>query len=161
MTHIIDETAYNNAIIRNIKINAQKTFLKSESNRIALDFVEQNAHKGGFYQSLANAFETYGKLTENQVNAVHASIAKLETKKAEWKEKQQAENSNSVHVGTIKARHDFTLTCNAIIQLNGQAFGYYDDGISFMQIFKDETGNVFKYTGKTVLIEKNQTAILK
>ena len=64
MSHIEHPAAYENAIKRNILMNANKTFYKTypDANDI-VSFLNANAEKNSFYLNLLGALNTYGNLT--------------------------------------------------------------------------------------------------
>ena len=159
--HIIDEVAYNNAIKRNIINNARKTFLKNPKNAEALDYAESKAAVSEFFRNLVTAFNTYGKLTERQVECILNSMDKDNQKKQEWAAKQAAKNAKSNFIGEVKQRLNLTLTCMAIIPIQGQGFSYYDNGVTYLSIYNDENGNIFTHKGKMPVIEKGEKAVIK
>jgi hypothetical protein len=82
--------AYEAAIARNIKANAQKTFFKTypRANEV-LNYLDQQAEKGNlFANDLLTAFERYGKLSPKQMQAAERGMDNAAKRLAEWKAKE-------------------------------------------------------------------------
>jgi len=150
---IENEPAYFAAVRRNIKANARKTFERTYTDwQEVLAFIEPGRVDGSFgnytYQnnfigSLAKAFDTFGKLTDGQVNAVRKCIAQREQRKAEWQDKQAALNATRKHIGTVGDKLTLTLTVRNVIAIESLY------GVSWIYIAEDSERNVIIYKGKS------------
>lgn len=134
-----------------ILANANKTFERTYSDfREILDFIAPGrifqddqcvGYHEGFLGSLASAFDTYGKLTEGQVNAVRKSIVKKAERKAELAAQRAAERANSTFLGAVGDKLTLTLKVVHIIVLEG----FY--GNTYINICEDADKNVVIYKG--------------
>lgn len=134
-----------------ILANANKTFERTYPDaREVLDFIACGrvyddgncvGYKEGFVGSLANAYDKYGKLTENQVNAVRKCLVRNQERKAEWNDKQAALNANRQHLGTIGEKITLTLTVVHIVVLDSLY------GARYINICEDADKNVVIYKG--------------
>jgi hypothetical protein len=150
-TNVIqNEVAYGNAIKRNIINNAQKTW-RSTTDRA--DEIENALHSGrtggvigykdGFMGSMAEAFDTYGKLTPKQCEAILKGIDALAARKAEWADKEAAQNALRAHVGVVGEKLTITLTVKNIVALESSY------GTSFLHFCEDDQKNTIIYKGKS------------
>ena len=155
MSFIHDETAYDNAIKRNIWENANKTFHRtfersSEVERwlINIEF-DKFWSNNEFALSLYNAWDRFGKLTEGQYNAVCKIIDKQAARQAEWDAKREADknakNATLEHVGVVGERMQFELKVVAVIEFDRPKFHYYDSGVGHITIMEDDAGNKVVY----------------
>lgn len=145
--------AYANAIKRNIIQNAQKTFERTYADAEAVlafigdgrDYNDNGrvTYKEGFLGSLAQAYDSFGKLTEGQVNAVRKCIVQREERRAEWASKQAALKADCKHLGEVGKKITLTLTIRHIVVLDG----IY--GASYIYILEDADKNVVIYKGKS------------
>tara|TARA_R110000868_G_scaffold8513_3_gene44074 strand:- start:19155 stop:19775 length:621 start_codon:yes stop_codon:yes gene_type:complete len=148
--------AYANAVKRNIIQNAQKTFERTYADAEAVlafidvgrEYNDNNrvTYKEGFLGSLAQAYDSFGKLTEGQVNAVRKCIVQREERRAEWASKKAALNADRVHLGEVGKKITLTLTICHIVVLD-TAFG-----TNFIYIMEDADKNVVIYKGKSDVI---------
>lgn len=147
---IENETAYEAAVKRNIINNAKKTFIKNNPEVAAVfEQLYGNALRGcPFTDSLLDAYDNYGKLTEKQCNALLAYVEKQKVREVEFAAKREAEKGNSAFIGEIGQRVELTLTVLAVIALDT----YY--GTLFINILKDEAGNKVVYKGNGFLETK-------
>jgi hypothetical protein len=146
--------AYANAVKRNIIQNAQKTFERTYADvEAVLAFIGDGrdyndngrvTYKEGFVGSLAQAYDSFGKLTEGQVNAVRKCIAQRAERRAEWAEKRAALNANRQHLGAVGQKITMTLTVVHIVVLNGAY------GTNYIHICEDADQNVVIYKGKAI-----------
>ena len=154
---IENEQAYYAAAKRNIIFNAQKTFRRTHEDAQAIEDAIGNgrvfddrgvfqSYTDDFMGSMARAFDTYGKLTENQVAAIRKGIAARAARKAEWADKEAALNANRQHLGEVGKKITLTLTIRHIVVLDG----IY--GTSFIYIMEDADKNVVIYKGKSDVI---------
>ena len=136
--------------------NANKTFFSTYPDHedicafIAAGRMESGtgySYKDNFVGSLAKAFDTYGKLTEGQVNAVRKCISQREERRAEWADKQAALNANRQHLGTVGEKITLTLTIKRIVYLDGQY------GVTALYICEDADRNVVIYKGRAAAFE--------
>ena len=162
MSFIVNETAYQNAIARNIRMNAQKgrraVWMKLEGAKRVNDFINQigefkptenhaqhpvvkAAHGSDFYHAMQDNIMTYGGLTEKQNEAVLAMIARAEAKVAGYAAKRVAEAAKSNWIGTVGERRMFVLSVRHVITMEG----IY--GTSYLHIMEDADGNVVIYKG--------------
>jgi hypothetical protein len=177
---IVNETAYNNAIDRNIRMNAAKTrstkwMALPGANRIN-DFLFEvgefspsyredgsvdkrhpvvKASLGTFYADMQGSVMKWGGLTGNQHDAALAMIRRSEERVAGWAAKRAEEGAASNWIGTVGAREVFTLTIHRIIEIDGQY------GLSFLHILKDRDGNVVIYKGTKVLGDMGEIVTVK
>jgi hypothetical protein len=147
--------AYDRATRRAILSNARKTFERTYPDHEAiLTFISAGRIDGGrvctyqdnFVGSLAKAFDTYGKLTEGQVNAVRRCIAQRDERRAEWADKQAALNASRQHLGVVGEKITLTLTIRHIAILDG----YY--GTNYIYVMEDAEQNVVIYKGTSEVI---------
>lgn len=157
---IENEAAYNAAIKRNIITNAQKTWRSNtdraneievalEAGRRFNDYGAIVGYSEDFIGSLAEAFDTYGKLTPNQSVAVLKGIDARAARRAEWADKQAELNASRQHIGRVGQKLDLELTVKKIIELEGLQFGGYH-GFTYIYIMEDADQNVVIYKGNSV-----------
>lgn len=141
-----------------ILANANKTFFATYPDaREVVDFIASGriyddgqvaGYKDGFVGSLAHSFDTYGKLTEGQVNAVRKCLARAQERKAEWADKQAALNATRQHLGTVGEKITLTLTIKRIVYIESQF------GTISLFICEDADRNVVIYKGRAAAFEK-------
>jgi len=177
---IENEVAYDNAIARNIKLNAAKT---RNRNWMALtgakrinDFLFEmgefeptyredgslagahpviKASYGTFYSTLKDSVNVWGGLTDGQHNAALAMIKRSEERVAGYAAKRAEEAATSNWIGTVGARQMFTVTIRKVIVIDGVY------GASYLHIMNDADGNVVIYKGTNVLGQDKQTVTVK
>ena len=161
MSHIEHPAAYENAIKRNILMNANKTFYKTypDANDI-VSFLNANAEKNSFYLNLLGALNTYGKLTEKQVLAVRKSIATLAERKAQWIAQAAEKNTTRKFFGTEKKKITVTLTVKKEIVVDRPKFYWADSGTSLLRICEDADGNVIVFSGNADFPAEGETATI-
>lgn len=148
---ILHPGAYDAAIKRNIMHNARKTYMRNTPDFYEIfDFLmarEARDARGNliegdtFLSKMAYSLDTYGKLTENQTNAVRRSMAQAAERKAEWADKKAALNANRVHLGEVGAKLTVTLTIAHVVILESMY------GTSYLYICEDADQNVVIYKG--------------
>lgn len=148
--------AYAKAIKRNILENARKTFERTYADAEAvLDFIAAGrewhsdgrvTHKEGFVGSLAQAYDSFGKLTEGQVNAVRKCIVQREERRAEWANEKAALDAKRAHVGTVGQKATMTITVVHLVILEGMY------GTTYIHICEDADQNVVIYKGNSSAI---------
>jgi hypothetical protein len=156
---IENPAAYERAIKRNILENARKTFERTyPDHEDILSFVADGrivgvrgtSYKEGFVGSLAHAFDTFGKLTTGQVNAVRKCIIaraeRIAARKAEWADKNAALNAERKHLGAVGDKVTLTLTIAHIIILDGAY------GSTYIYILEDAEQNVVIYKGNSPVV---------
>lgn len=177
MSFIENEVAYNNAIARNIRLNAQKgrrnVWMKLEGAERVNEFLNQfgefdlvgkfkdihpvvkAAAGSDFFHAMQDNIMTYGGLTEAQNKAVLDMIARAEVKVAGYAAKRAAEAATSNWIGTVGKREMFTVTIRHIVTMDG----IY--GTSYLHIMNDDAGNVVIYKGTKVLGDKGERLTVK
>ena len=161
MTYIHHPAAYEAATHAHIINNARKTFLKNPDNVKAYEFICDNYSKNDFYGSLYDALSTYGKLTPKQVVAVLTSMDKASARHAVFIAKIAAENAASTFLGAVSDKMVFKAKLVKIIRIEGKPFSYYDTGITYLHIFKDEAGNTITYKGRSDVGAEGQVVEFK
>jgi hypothetical protein len=157
--------AYANAVKRNIIMNARKTWLANTPRaHEILDAVDagrayddngRESYKEGFMGSMAQAVDTFGKLTPKQCEAILKGIDARAAKKAEWASEKAALNANRAHIGTVGEKATMTLTTVHIVVLDGMY------GTTYIFIMEDAEQNVVIYKGKSDCVpNKGETATL-
>jgi hypothetical protein len=149
---IENPVAYENAIKRNILANAQKTWTANTERADEIvdalgagrKYSERGDHVGyveGFMGSMAHAFDTFGKLTPKQSEAVLKGIDARAARKAEWADKKALLDANRQHVGTVGEKITLTLTVCHIVELDSAY------GPTYIYIMEDADKNVVIYKG--------------
>lgn len=153
MTKVIhNEVAYEQARKGNIMYNANKTWranteraaeieIAIRAGRITSDFGEVIGYKDGFLGSMASAFDTYGKLTPKQSQAVLKGIDAHAARKAEWAAQNAAKNALKTHIGTVGEKMVITLTTVHVVDIE-TAYGYIG-----LYICEDSNKNTIIYKG--------------
>jgi hypothetical protein len=178
-TFIENELAYERAIDRNIRANANKTRRKSwmdtADGKRADEFLFQHgefepvdskvylrevhpvvkAAFGDFFDAMRDNVNEWGGLTVAQTRAVIGMIVRAETRVAGFAAKRAAEGAASGWIGTVGERRDFTVTIRHIHTMEGQF------GTSFLHILNDAQGNVVIYKGTKLLGDKGETLTVK
>ena len=138
--------AYEAAIHRNIIFNAQKTWTKNTPRAEEI----KNALSGGrtgksysenFVGKLAYAYDTYGKLTPKQCEAILKGIDAGVARKAEWASKDAELNAKREFLGVVGEKITLTLTIKKVI------FWESTFGAQFLYILEDAQQNVVIYKG--------------
>lgn len=182
MSFVLNQSAYDNAIARNIRFNAQKTrrneWMKLEGGERARDFLfgigefEATYHEetgnflevhpvvkascnNDFYFSMRDSANQYGGLTGKQNAAVLGVLARAEAKVAGFAAKRAAEAATSQWIGTVGKREMFTVTIRHIVEMDG----IY--GRSYIHIMNDAQGNVVIYKGTKLLGDRGETLTVK
>jgi len=145
---IQNEAAYESAIKRNIITNAQKTWRATTERAGEIEFALNAGRTGdvityqdNFMGAMAAAFDTYGKLTPKQSAAVLKGIDALAARKAEWADKEAAQNALRAHVGVVGEKLTLTLTVKHIAPIETRF------GTNFIHICEDDQNNVIIYKG--------------
>lgn len=146
--------AYERATKRYIIANAQKTW-RANNERAdeiveALDagrkYNDRSDHVGyveGFMGSMAYAFDTFGKLSPKQSEAILKGIDARAARKAEWADKKAALDATRQHIGTVGEKITLTLTIGHIVVLEGAY------GTTYIYIMEDADKNIVIYKGNS------------
>jgi hypothetical protein len=148
MTKVIEhQQAYDRAVKRNILDNATKTWRKETERAGEIETAlfagraSDYGYKDGFIGSMAKAFDTYGKLTPKQSQAVLKGIDAHATRKAEWAAQNAAQNAYKTHVGTVGEKMVMTITTVHVVLLE-TAYGTIG-----LYICEDANKNTIIYKG--------------
>lgn len=159
---IENEAAYNAAIHRNIINNAHKTWRKNNPDTcVAIEeFLMagrgENArgdstYSDNFVGSLAKAFDTYGKLTPKQCDAVIKCVKDREVRMAERTKAIEEQKARSVFLGVAAEKLSTRAVVEAIIIVDAPQFNYYDSPSAMVYLMRDEAGNRIVYKTKAGL----------
>ena len=171
VTVIRNESAYEKGRNNAILANARKTFrAKYEDHEIIEatiawgrliddDRNDRPTYSENFFGSLAKAYDTYGKLTEKQVEAIRKVIADRAAKKAEWASKDAALNAQRIWLGEVGEKIVVELTLKKCIEIERPSCGYYDNNVSFLLILEDADRNVVIYRGTSNAIRQKRGRI--
>jgi hypothetical protein len=166
-TTIDNPVAYEKATKARILANANKTFCKTYEDfaeiesflaggRIYDDEGNFKCFKEGFVGSLASAYDTYGKLSEKQVEAVRKCIFANIARKAEWACKKAELDAKREYVGAVGEKITITLTCVYVVVIDGVY------GTNYINICEDADKNIVIYKGKSIdFPNKGETATIK
>lgn len=157
---IQNEAAYEAARNRKILANARKTFLKRDRAQEVVSWL-YNA-RGDFAASLLGSYNTYGKLTDKQFDAVLRCIDTAAAKKAEWEAKRLEMAALGSFVGAEGGKISLNnVKVEAVLTIDAARFSYYDRDSQELYLLRDEAGNrlVFK-TKAMVEIAKGDTVNL-
>ena len=159
---IENEHAYQAAIHRNIINNAQKTWRKNNPDTCDAieDFISagrgENArgdatYKDNFVGSLAKAFDTYGKLTPKQCDAVIKCINDREVRMAERTKAIEEQKARSEFLGVASEKLTTRAFVEAVIMVDATRYSYYDVDRAMVYLMRDEAGNRIVYKTKSYL----------
>lgn len=169
MDHIYSELAYEAGTKRHILENARKTFERTfEDAPAIISFLDSGriyddrgniCYKESFMGKMAKAFDTYGKLTVKQVEAVRRILEKTMARKAEWTDKQANLDANRKHIGVVGKRMTLTVTVKKIIEIDCIPFSRWDPAYTLINILEDADQNVLIYKGRSLqgLIGEGET----
>jgi hypothetical protein len=177
---IVNETAYENAIARNIRMNAAKTrsakWMALDGAKRINDFLFEvgefapsyredgsfdkrhpvvQASLGTFYATLIGSVTEWGGLTGGQHDAALDMIKRGEERVVGWAAKRAAEAALSNWIGTVGKREVFALTIQRIMSFEGQY------GVTYIHIMHDKNANVVIYKGTKVLGEAGEFVTIK
>jgi len=157
-----NEAAYQAAIHRNIIANAQKTWRKN--NPESCDAIEafisagrgensrgDSTYTDNFVGSLAKAFDTYGKLSPKQCEAVIKCINDREVRMAERTKAIEEQKARSAYLGVAAEKLTTRAFVEAIIIVDAPKFSYYDASSALVYLMRDEAGNRIVYKSKSQL----------
>jgi hypothetical protein len=136
---------------RNILMNARKTWLANTPRaHEILDAVDagraydnngRESYKEGFMGSMAQALDSYGKLTPKQCEAILKGVDARAAKRAEWASEKAALDAKRAHIGTVGQKVTMTLTVVHVVVLDGMY------GTTYIHICEDADQNVVIYKG--------------
>jgi hypothetical protein len=164
---IENPVAYEKATKARIIANATKTFYKTFSDAADIEgFLAAGRsyddegnfkfYKEGFVGSLASAFDSYGKLSEKQVEAVRKCILANIARKAEWASKKAELDAKKEYVGAVGEKITIALTCVYVVALDGVY------GRTYINICEDVNKNIVIYKGNSIGFPcKGETATIK
>ena len=138
---------------RNIIANARKTWTANtvRANEI-IDAIDAGrsydgygnvSYEEGFMGSMARAFDTYGKLSPKQSEAILKGIDARAAKKAEWDSEEAALNAKRAHIGSVGQKVTLELTVVHVVVLEGMY------GTTYINICEDADQNVVIYKGSS------------
>lgn len=181
--HIDYPERYEDAIRRNIRMNANKTraakWLATEEGRRCNAFLFQldefeatymadgtyfahpvvKACAGDFYFKMRESVDEWGALTDGQTKAVLALIERGEGRVSERakarEEARLVDADKSGWIGTVGERRVFELTIRMVIEMSGQ-YGY-----SYLHVMHDSDGNVVVYKGTNELGKAKDVVTVK
>ena len=151
--------AYAAATKRRIINNAQTTFMRTyDRAQEVVDAIgagrvySQDGHyvasyADNFIGAMAQAFDTYGKLTPKQVEAVLRGIDSRAERLEQWRAKQAEIDATSEHVGVVGKRVDLTLVFERKVWLEPSAESQF--GGKYLVIARTTDGNIIKYMGNS------------
>lgn len=153
---------YEAAIRRNIVSNAQKTWRKSNPDTcVAIETFliagrvecarQEIAYTDNFVGSLAKAFDTYGKLSEKQGNAVVKIIADSQKRQVERQLAIEAQKARSEFLGVASEKITTRAYVEAVLIVDAPKFSYYDSASALVYLMRDEKGNKLVYKSKSAL----------
>ena len=145
--------AYAAATKRIIIANARKTWLANTPRaHEILDAADagrdydnngRESYKEGFMGSMAQALDTYGKLTPKQCEAILKGIDARAAKKAEWASEKAALDAKRAHIGAVGQKVTIELTVVHVVVLEGMY------GTTYINICEDADQNVIIYKGSS------------
>lgn len=144
--------AYERATKRYILANAQKTWTANteraeeivealDAGRKYNDHGDRAGYVEGFIGSMASAFDTFGKLSPKQSEAILKGIDARAARKAEWADKKAALDATRQHIGVVGEKITLTLTISHVVVLEGAY------GTIFIYIMEDADKNIVIYKG--------------
>ena len=119
----------------------RKLFYDNPANMQLMADLHQYAPRNSFAQSMIDAVNIYGSLTDNQLAAAVKMVERRKAQEAERREQNLKLAEQSNHVGTVGERREFVLSIDRLFGFNGH-FGY-----TYGNIMHDSDGNVFVYFG--------------
>jgi len=151
--------AYARATKQRIINNAQTTFMRTyDRAQEVVDAIgagrvySQDGHyiasyADNFIGSMAKAFDTFGKLTPKQVEAVLRGIDSRAERLEQWRAKQAEVDAASEHVGEVGKRVDLTLVFERKVWLEPSPESQF--GGKYLVIARTTDGNIIKYMGNS------------
>jgi hypothetical protein len=94
---------------------------------------------------MRDALDEWGGLTDKQTDLVRRALARAEERLARAaqrrEERLEADRAGSAHVGAVGERREFSVLCEKSFSFEG----HY--GVTYINICRDEAGNVIVYKG--------------
>ena len=153
---------YEAAIRRNIIGNAKKTW--RSNNPDTCDAIEaflnagriersdqETQYRDNFVGSLAKAFDSYGKLTPKQCDAVIKCINDREVRMAERTKAIEEQKARSEFLGVASEKLTTRAFVEAVIMVDATRYSYYDVDRAMVYLMRDEAGNRIVYKTKSYL----------
>ena len=153
---------YEAAIRRNIIGNAKKTW--RSNNPDTCDVIEaflnagriersdqETQYRDNFVGSLAKAFDSYGKLTPKQCDAVIKCINNREVRIAEHTKAIEEQKARSEFLGVASEKLTTRALVEAVIMVDATRYSYYDVDRAMVYLMRDEAGNRIVYKTKSYL----------
>ena len=150
---IENPAAYAAATKRIIIANARKTWLANTPRaHEILDAADagrdydnngNESYKEGFMGSMAQALDTFGKLSPKQCEAILKGIDARAAKKAEWASEKAALDAKRDHIGAVGKKVTLELTVVHVVVLEGMY------GTTYIHICEDADQNVVIYKGRS------------
>jgi hypothetical protein len=156
MANIEHKAAWEAGRKRNILMNARKTWLANTPRaHEILDAADagrdydnngNESYKEGFMGSMAQALDTFGKLSPKQCEAILKGIDARAAKKAEWASEKAALDAKRDHIGAVGQKVTLELTVVHVVVLDGMY------GTTYINICEDANQNVVIYKGSSSAI---------
>lgn len=153
MANIEHKAAWEAGRKRNILMNARKTWLANTPRaHEILDAADagrdydnngRESYKEGFMGSMAQALDTFGKLSPKQCEAILKGIDARAAKKAEWASEKAALDAKRAHIGAVGQKVTLELTVVHVVVLDGMY------GTTYINICEDADQNVIIYKGSS------------
>lgn len=151
-SHIEYPERYYAAVKARIIANAQKTWRDNTPNHeeveqaLNLGYAGTNnygqmTYSDDFFGIMAKAFDTYGKLSEKQINALLNAYQKREERIAKWKQAVEEQKARSSFMGVVSEKAEATLTVEKVLTIEATKFSYYDRSNQEIYLMRDEAGN--------------------
>lgn len=114
--------------------------------------------RGEFLDKMRDAIDEWGGLTEGQTVAVRKCYQRAQENVRERVERRltkiEDERNTSKHVGILDTRREFTLICEKQFSFDGTF------GTTYINICKDEDGNVVVYKGSNAWTENMTITVI-
>ena len=155
---IHNETAYANAVRRNIIGNAHKTWLKADERhegvyeylRGFLPLDRDNWEPTKFIEKMAKSlFCDFGKLSPKQVDAVLKYQVDTQARREAFVKAVEEQKARSAFLGLENERREFKLHVDKMVEIEVPKFNYYDSGIMRIFLMRDQDGNRVVYKTKS------------
>jgi hypothetical protein len=125
-----------------------KTIYDDEGNFVSEHPLRKGIFDGDFGKVLLemrDALDEWGGLTDKQTDLVRRALARAEERLARAaqrrEERLEADRAGSAHVGAVGERREFSVLCEKSFSFEG----HY--GVTYINICRDEAGNVIVYKG--------------
>ena len=155
---IHNETAYANAVRRNIIGKAHKTGLKADERhegvyeylRGFLPLDRDNWEPTKFIEKMAKSlFCDFGKLSPKQVDAVLKYQVDTQARREAFVKAVEEQKARSAFLGLENERREFKLHVDKMVEIEVPKFNYYDSGIMRIFLMRDQDGNRVVYKTKS------------